>query len=416
MRIPVALLLLLLAGGCRTPDVATFDVHAHLALFHGEKLPAIDVVPPPDQQPAHFDKSVRFFDAEYHEVTTASKPGRYGAVVTLHAGRRTVHRYLTLFRFPARLDWDGARLDWHAHFSKQFGIADAVADRERDQIGEFFKFALHHAAQSETNESNWQAAAVVAGLYEASQEKQPATRPFVQRDGFAARDQRWWFGLRRKLGLPGLPYILGFHVVIGGPPVKRPLIVFLHGSGEAGDGDADLAKVARGGFPCLGGPNNPPPPGEFPFIVLAPQAPPLTNWSPYEVVALVDEISAKYPVDPDRIYLTGLSLGGYGVWDTAMAFPDRFAAIAPVAGAGDPADAARLGNLPVWIFHGEDDPTIPVFEARRMADALTAAKHPPKLTIYPKTGHGSWSKAYRDPELYQWFLSHTRQQILAHPH
>jgi predicted peptidase len=190
------------------------------------------------------------------------------------------------------------------------------------------------------------------------------------------------------------------------------VILFLHGSGEAGYGGADLAKVegntlarmikAGKGLPA-----------DFPFIVLMPQCPPDQYWSPYDLIALLDDVRQKYRVDDDRVYLTGLSLGGYGVWDTAMAFPERFAAIAPVCGAGDPGDVARIRQVPAWVFHGQRDPTVPVYEAHRMVDALHAIGGDPRLTIYPDAGHDAWTRVYHDPDLYRWFLGHSRVHCAA---
>jgi predicted peptidase len=98
------------------------------------------------------------------------------------------------------------------------------------------------------------------------------------------------------------------------------------------------------------------------------------------------------------------------VWDTAIAFPDRFAAIAPVSGGGDPADVARIKNLPVWVFHGQDDPTVPVAEANRMIDALKKVGGHVRATIYPNTSHNAWTPAYRTAELYEWFLRQRRRK------
>jgi predicted peptidase len=185
---------------------------------------------------------------------------------------------------------------------------------------------------------------------------------------------------------------------------KWPLMVFLHGSGESG---SDLEKVKVHGPPKLIAQGK-----EFPFIVVSPQAPagPRRGWDVETLNALLDEILAKYPVDPDRVYLTGLSMGGYGTWAWATANPERFAAIAPICGGGlARMSARRLRDLPVWVFHGAKDPTVPLSESEQMVEALKrAGATQVKFTIYPDLQHDSWTVTYDNPELYTWLLSHKR--------
>src|SRR5205823_8592635 len=99
---------------------------------------------------------------------------------------------------------------------------------------------------------------------------------------------------------------------------------------------------------------------DFPFLVVSPQCPLGAHWNPRDVIALLDELIETEAVDIVRVYLTGMSMGGYGAWETAIAFPDRFAALAPVCGGGDPRQVARIKHLPVWAFHGERDDIVPV--------------------------------------------------------
>ena len=122
--------------------------------------------------------------------------------------------------------------------------------------------------------------------------------------------------------------------------------------------------------------------------------------------ALLEEVSAHYRVDPDRVYVTGLSMGGRGTWVLAIEYPDRFAAIAPICGSiPELEEASRIRHVPVWAFLGEKDgdPSI-----RQMVEALQAAGGNPKLTVYPDVGHDAWTSAYADPALYEWLLSHRR--------
>ena len=187
---------------------------------------------------------------------------------------------------------------------------------------------------------------------------------------------------------------------------KWPLILFLHGSGERG---TNVWNVAKHGPPKIVK-NRP----DFPFIVVSPQCPSGQTWSNEVLLGLLDDITAKYKVDKKRIYLTGLSMGGFGTWSLGLANPDRFAAIAPICGGGDPitilvADARRtkaLKALPVWAFHGGKDPVVKTEESVRMVDALKKIGNDAKLTIYPEAQHDSWTETYNNQALYDWFLEH----------
>ena len=184
---------------------------------------------------------------------------------------------------------------------------------------------------------------------------------------------------------------------------KYPLILFLHGAGERGD---DVNRVKIHGPPKLLGSKTDLPLKDF--IVVSPQCPANKWWQPHEVIALLDEVSQKYSVDADRVYLTGLSMGGFGTWETASRYPERFAAIAPICGGGDPRRVRSLRDMPTWVFHGDKDPTVPVQRSIEMVDALKQAGNDAKFTRYPEAGHDSWTVTYNNPELYQWFLQHKR--------
>jgi predicted peptidase len=148
----------------------------------------------------------------------------------------------------------------------------------------------------------------------------------------------------------------------------------------------------------------------LPFIVASPQCPADSYWLLYldDLKALIDDLVAHYLVDVKRIYLTGLSMGGTGTWTLAAAYPEIFAAIAPICGRSFYTLAKRLKDLPAWVFHGEDDEVIPADESRQMTDALNEVGADIKLTLYPGVGHNSWTRTYDNPELYDWFLSHSR--------
>ncbi|MCK5861994.1 MAG: prolyl oligopeptidase family serine peptidase [Candidatus Hydrogenedentes bacterium] len=186
---------------------------------------------------------------------------------------------------------------------------------------------------------------------------------------------------------------------------KWPLILFLHGAGERGN---NLKMVEMHGPPKQIAQEN----KTFPFLVVSPQCPEDEWWSSGKQIdtlsALLDHIVATYRVDEDKIYVTGLSMGGFGTWRLACEYPDRFAAIAPICGRGDPYVARALPHLPVWVFHGAKDSVVPLQASREMVDALKKVGGNVKFTVYPDAGHNSWSETYNNPALYQWFLKHTR--------
>ncbi len=209
-----------------------------------------------------------------------------------------------------------------------------------------------------------------------------------------------------------------------------PLLVFLHGSGERG---SDPWKVAKHGPPKLLLHQSPAPTGETAearahreaatrrlaaeFIVVSPQCPAGAGWDDEAVLALIDELSGRHRVDPARVYLTGLSLGGFGTWSLGMKFPGRFAAIAPICGGGNRIDVLRGSrenkdaflSLGVWAFHGAKDTTVPLEESELMVRALQkAGVRDVRLTVYPEARHDSWTETYANPELYAWLLSHRR--------
>src|ERR1051325_3843324 len=190
---------------------------------------------------------------------------------------------------------------------------------------------------------------------------------------------------------------------------RWPLLLFLHGSGERG---SDPRLVMKHGPPKLV-PQLP----EFPFILVSPQCPAGRMWNTETLLALLDEVVAKLRVDRKRVYVTGMSMGGYGAWNLALSQPQRFAALAPVCGGGDvlpaylasPTKERALRSLPVWAFHGARDDLVPVSESERMVLALRGAGATNvRLTVYPEAAHDSWTETYDNPQLYKWFLQHHR--------
>lgn len=175
-----------------------------------------------------------------------------------------------------------------------------------------------------------------------------------------------------------------------------PLVLFLHGAGERG---TDIEKVKIHGLPKLISQGK-----DFPFIVVSPQCPEDIFWNVDVLIALLDEIVNKYRVDTNRIYVTGLSMGGHGTWELAMRRPNRFAALAPVCGWADTSKACSISHIPTWVFHGAKDEVVPVKAAEDMVKALKNCGSDIKLTIYPEANHDSWTETYNNEDLYKWFL------------
>ncbi len=179
---------------------------------------------------------------------------------------------------------------------------------------------------------------------------------------------------------------------------KYPLMLFLHGMGERGD-MLDLIKK-----------NGPPMKIEqgykYPFIVVSPQCPDEELWSVEVLDMLLDEMVSRYRVKENCIFVTGLSMGGAGTWDLAMAYPDRFAAIVPVCGYTDPAGASKIKDLPVWVFHGAKDDVVAPEQSVNMVNALKALGSPVKFTLYPDANHDAWTETYNNPELVDWMMGY----------
>lgn len=192
---------------------------------------------------------------------------------------------------------------------------------------------------------------------------------------------------------------------IQGADKKWPLMLFLHGAGERGN---DVNRVA------IHGPLSHVKQGtNFPFIIVAPQCPAGQLWENEPLLQLLDKITADYRVDTNRIYLTGLSMGGYGTWKLGLAHPEKFAALAPICGGVNMIDVIlgtrdkrkHLERLPIWAFHGEKDEVVPLNESERIVNGLKqVGMTNVRLTVYPDVRHDSWKPAYADPGFYEWLL------------
>jgi len=185
---------------------------------------------------------------------------------------------------------------------------------------------------------------------------------------------------------------------------KWPLVVFLHGSGERG---SDLELVKKHGPPKLIAAGR-----KFPAIVVSPQCPEGSWWMNQPVLELIDHIETGFRIDADRVYLTGLSMGGYGTWHFVSFAPERFAAVVPVCGGGIPYLMRLLKNMPVWAFHGQLDDAVPVAESEMQVTALQKAGNTQvKFTVYPDLAHDCWTAAYETEELWDWLFAQSRKSL-----
>ncbi len=206
------------------------------------------------------------------------------------------------------------------------------------------------------------------------------------------------------------------------PGRSLPLVVFLHGSGERGnDNDAQLKwgvrEFAREQMMM-----------QYPAFIIAPQCPDDMRWSNNEedtvnmiltlkpepsqpmkmTIELIHQLIRDLPIDTNRIYITGLSMGGFGTYDAIERYPDLFAAAVPMCGAGDTSKAALIAKIPIWIYHGAEDSTVDPKYSLDMFTALTKAGAHPGFTQYPEVGHFSWLGAYTDPQMMAWLFRQSK--------
>lgn len=198
---------------------------------------------------------------------------------------------------------------------------------------------------------------------------------------------------------------------------QYPLVLFLHGAGERGSDNKVQLKhgvndILKGAAAL----------GESIFLI-APQCPANEWWTTAApdrckrkeagvkeslteaVLALIDETAEKHPIDPKRIYITGLSMGGYGTWDMLARSPQTWAAAIPICGGGDPSSVRRFKQIPIWIFHGDADEVVPAKNSELMAAALEDVNGKAELTMYPGVGHDSWTQTYKNLEVIKWLFA-----------
>lgn len=200
-----------------------------------------------------------------------------------------------------------------------------------------------------------------------------------------------------------------------------PLVLFLHGAGERGEDN--IAQLGLGVVPILAAADK----LKQPCFLIAPQCPLPLWWTPIDrksmrptdsdkpnpllaaVIALVDEMMKTQPIDPDRLYVTGISMGGYATWELLGRVPGKIAAAIPICGGGNPALAAAFKDIPIHAFHGDADEAVPVGKTREMITALQKVGGKPKVTYYPGVGHDSWTETYNNLEIIRWMFGQCRE-------
>jgi predicted peptidase len=201
---------------------------------------------------------------------------------------------------------------------------------------------------------------------------------------------------------------------------KYPVVIFLHGSGERGNNNTDQLKNGALNFATESNRKN------YPCYMIAPQCAKGYNWMDTDwkktshiqtpkptvylarVMLLLDSLINKLNIDTNRIYITGLSMGGFGVWDAISRWPYKFAAAVPVCGGGDTTKAELIKDIPIWAFHGANDIRVLTDNSRFMIENIRKAGGKPKYTEYPDTGHDSWVKAYAETEMFKWLFSQSK--------
>jgi len=383
----------------------------HPWVFAGENLPPCGFKQPMQADILsgfNYTIKTRYFDADAKPVDKASKPGRYGAVVEITALGETKTHFFTLYRVA-----DGKALDWGTwggtnlrvrfdNMPEGFGVDPRVwSDDPARVFGSEFKWFFRGSLDSEGF-----FAAMLAGLSELPDDVLTGKVPLKPSQGSDASHHAYVTKLKQAVSdKPVYPYLMITPKSYDKDTKKRwPLLVHLHG---AGGRSFPLETLWREGANSQQWIRE-----DSPFIVVSPLCPENEWWQPASVMAVIDHLIATMRVDPDRVYLTGISMGGFGTWNTAASYPDRIAAIAPLCGGMDPEQAIWLAGVPIWAFHGDADDIVPVECSRgpinRLREAAGEADTPHiKYTEMPGVGHGIHN-VYENRDLYDWLLQQRR--------
>jgi pimeloyl-ACP methyl ester carboxylesterase len=312
-------------------------------------------------------------------------------------GAAPSYRFITLYRTPARVRGDETAIPITAQFPAEFGLDPKVVSGQQLEIGSTIQDMLIRFESGRAPES---VAILVAGLSEMSPHDSPA---FLSHSP-DIRNEAWWFAMQTRLGLETeYRHLVDLPKGYDADPAKRwPLILFLHHADAGGNNINDVRTCALAGLINRG--------MQVPAIVVSPQRGDAQKWNIPALNHLIDEIEAQYRVDPDHVYVTGVSAGGDLTWDLALVHPERFAAIVPMSGETDPRDAARLRHVPVWAFQGGKDPYVPPDLPETMIAAVRQAGGHAHLTLYPDAGHDCWDAAYSTDALWTWLFAQKRGQ------
>ncbi len=335
---------------------------------------------------------VRYFNATYEEVTVPGKPGRYGALIEAHfANGAVTHHRITLFHTVRYIP---AEDPFHVEVTMPatLGLPADMLQREHWNVSEFPGRTLDQTYNPNRNPAVW-----IAALGDL------AANPSLHGLHYRTIDNDWWLGLAEKLGTleDYQRYVATPEGYDQNPGKQWPLIIYLHGSGLASQGFE--ATKTQGPLAYAKA-------GHLPFIICVPLSPEDRLWQPRLLARMLDELELHYRIDRKRVYVTGCSLGGYGTFDFAAEYPDRIAAIAPIAGGANADVAERLRHMPTWIFHGAKDSAVPAFYSVDIAAAMQRLGAPVKLSLFPDKGHGGWPGSrwgkvpFEEPDLYAWFL------------
>lgn len=339
----------------------------------------------------------RFFNSNYEEVTRADKTGRYGAIVSVKTpgnGPSTV-RYITLYRQKDTVDWNREELTGSLNLPEEMGIDPAACSAQNRFFNDLIKRALFDRISTKPD-----GAVVMAGISETPADSGKCT----YRNSVWTLDNNWWYGLLKKLNKDVAYHYSAYLPASYDADTNKswPLLIVLHGSGARELSDENLQRD-RVFVPILESTKD-----KYPMITVIPHCPKWQHWDGMIIKDMIDSVGQKYRIDRTKIYLTGFSMGGYGSFDSAAQYPDLFTAVAPICGGGDPEDAAAYGKLPIWAFHGDKDPVVPVSESIKMVDAIKKAGGDAKLTIYPGAGHNAWDATFTNPAFYEWLLAQSK--------
>ena len=373
-------------------------------VFTGTQLPTIRFAHPSLAEALLGDYAidVSYLDAQHKPVQQADALGRYGAVVKIKAdGVGTVERHVTLCRVASRATFAAGSPEAVSMTLAALGVPPEVTVRQWPMIAEYLRNALSGQRPAD------QLAPFLAALLTCK----PGD-PSLRMDEWIDQNSLYWDRLPGRQPPVSYPYVAVLPGKYRADEARAwPVLIYLHGGGGAD------RRIKPADVP--GDPSDVRPGYGAPYIRIVPQA--LVHraggrgWDPGSIIKLIDDVSARYRVDPNRIYLTGASMGGSGTWRTIAAYPGRFAAAAPVCGGGDVSMAWRVVNVPIWAFHGELDSVVSCHHSMRMDAALASLGGVMKLTVYPGVGHNSWEPAYAEPKLNPWFLANARGKPPVRP-